>query len=109
IKSKECFDKFISIVQIQEGDASFIKDLTKYPKSEFNDELIAESEGYISEMDALAFGNASVNLGCGRKKVDDNIDYSASIILNRKPGDKVSKGDVICKIYGKSKDKVNAA
>ena len=97
------------MIDIQGGDSSYIKDISKYPKAKLEDSVLAESNGYISQMEALAFGNASVNLGCGRKKVDDKIDYSSSIILNKKPGDKVVKGDLICKITGETEDKVHAA
>ena len=45
-----------------------------------------------------------MNLGAGRVKKDDKIDYSAGIILDKTSGDYVKKGDVLCRIYGKEID-----
>jgi pyrimidine-nucleoside phosphorylase len=60
-------------------------------------------------MDALKAGLASVELGCGRKHIHDMIDYSAGIILNKKPGDSVKKGDMVYTVYGESKEKIQSA
>jgi len=44
-----------------------------------------------------------VDLGAGRKKADDVIDYAAGVMFDRKTGDEVRAGDVIARIQlGKS-------
>jgi pyrimidine-nucleoside phosphorylase len=105
----ECFGKFIEMVNIQGGDSSVIKDLNKYQKSKFSHDIKAAQSGYITSMEAIGFGHASVNLGCGRKAVHHGIDYSSGIILEKKPGDELSKGDVICRIFGESESKIEHA
>ena len=109
LENGECFDKFIELVELQGGDSDLIKSPNKYPKAKYEDVIKAGSDGYIETLDALSFGNAAVNLGCGRKTVDDKIDYSAAILLEKKIGNAVKKGDVICRIHGESKEKVNSA
>ena len=52
---------------------------------------------------------ASVNLGCGRKAVHHAIDYSAGILLEKKVGDRVSKGELICTVLGEEESKVEHA
>jgi pyrimidine-nucleoside phosphorylase len=47
-------------------------------------------------MNAEAVGIASMILGAGRETMDSTIDHSAGIILKKKVGDYVNKGDVIC-------------
>lgn len=105
----ECFSKFIEIVETQGGDTSCIINPDLYPKPKVNAELRAEESGYISQQDALKFGRASVNLGCGRKKMIDTIDYASGIILKKKSGDKVEKGDIVCIVKGESEHKVESA
>ena len=61
--------------------------------------LTAPSDGYISAIKADMIGNASVELGAGRLKKTDAIDYGAGICIYKKIGDKVSKGDSICTLY----------
>ena len=55
--------------------------------------------GYISRADTEAYGLASLALGAGRNTIEDEIDYSAGIILKRKTGDFVNAGDEIAVLY----------
>lgn len=102
ILNGECFKKFIALIEMQGGDVSMITSPENYPKAKIEDNIITEKAGYVRELDALTFGLAAVNLGCGRKTVDDKIDYSSAIILIKKIGDEVKAGDIICKIYGET-------
>jgi len=51
-------------------------------------------------------GEASVFLGAGRAKKSDSIDHSVGIVINRKVGDYIEKGDLMYTIYANSKEKV---
>jgi pyrimidine-nucleoside phosphorylase len=104
----ECYEKFIALVEMQGGDAELIKAPENYPKAKLSDNITAESGGYITGLDALTFGLAAVNLGCGRKTVEDKIDYSSAIIMDKKNGDKVTAGEVICSIYGETQAQVES-
>jgi pyrimidine-nucleoside phosphorylase len=109
LENGECFNKFIDIVKTQGGDASYFTTLKPYPQAKVREEITSEVDGYISKLDALQFGLAAVNLGCGRKKVDDKIDYSSGIILLKKVGDKVKKGEIVCLLFGETDEKINHA
>lgn len=109
LASGECFKKFLDMVQMQGGDPSLIQNMDKYPEAKFDDEVKAAESGYIEKLDALTFGTAAVNLGCGRKTIEDKIDYSAAILLEKKIGHSVSKGEVICRVKGEDKRKVKHA
>ena len=60
---------------------------------------LEESDAYVDHIDALMIGEAAMNLGAGRATLTDKIDHAVGIVLNKKVGDKVSKGDVIATIY----------
>ncbi len=62
-------------------------------------EVRAQKSGIISAIAADTVGHASVELGAGRMKKDDEIDYGAGISFDKKRGDSVFEGDVICKLY----------
>ncbi|HMQ81197.1 MAG TPA: hypothetical protein PKD94_16645, partial [Ignavibacteria bacterium] len=104
----ECFDKFISLVKLQGGDIKFIKNTSLYPEAKFTEVIRSKDDGYVSKLDALTFGLAAVNLGCGRKTVEDKIDYSSAVLLDKKIGDKVNKDDIICRIYGETDVQVSS-
>jgi pyrimidine-nucleoside phosphorylase len=60
-------------------------------------------------MNAEEIGISSVVLGAGREKKDDIIDMTAGIILNKKTGDKIKKGDVIATLYTSNKNSLKSA
>ncbi len=62
-------------------------------------EITATDDGYICRLDALSFGEASMLLGAGRQKKEDVIDPGAGILLCKKIGDRVSRGDVIARLF----------
>ena len=60
-------------------------------------------------MNAEKYGIAALVLGAGRSKKEDVIDYSAGILIAKKRGDKVQKGDVIATIYSSSPENFDEA
>ena len=60
-------------------------------------------KGTIEKINALEFGKLSLRLGAGKENIDDKIDYTVGIKLNKLVGDKVKKGDILATIYYKKK------
>jgi pyrimidine-nucleoside phosphorylase len=52
---------------------------------------------------------AALELGAGRKTMEDKIDPKAGIIFEVKIGDKIKRGDVIAELHSQSVDKINTA
>ncbi|MFQ5425526.1 MAG: thymidine phosphorylase [Gaiellales bacterium] len=63
--------------------------------------LEAWADGYVSRLDALAIGQASVVLGAGRATKADSIDHAAGIVCRRKHGEAVSTGDRLAEVHGR--------
>jgi len=99
IKNGKAFEKFKEFVKAQGGDLEYIEHPEKFPVSKHLIEIKSESEGYIKTIDALAIGLGSCHLGGGRMKLTDTIDMSAGIILNKKVGDFVKKGELLCTLH----------
>ena len=87
--------KLADMVAAQGGDAAVIRDTSKFDAAPFRREVLAKESGYMSAMNAERVGIASVALGAGREKKGDPIDMAAGIILERKTGDYVEKGEVL--------------
>ncbi len=104
IKSGKALQKLIDMVNAQGGDSSVIIDTDKFEKAPCSFEVKAPSDGYISHMDAERCGIASMLLGAGRETKDSVLDYSAGIVLKKKTGDKVAKGDVIGFLYASKEE-----
>ncbi len=103
------YRKFLEMVSAQGGNTDVIENTDKMQKAAFRKEIICEYDGYISLTDAEKIGSASVVLGAGRVNKEDSIDYTAGIILHKKAGDSVSKGDVIAELFTSSKETLKAA
>lgn len=99
IQNGKAYNKFIELVKNQGGDIEYVKDVTKFEKAKIIQEVISTTEGYVQEINAEEIGKLSCDLGAGRKTKNDKIDLQVGIVLNKKIGDFVSKGDKLATIY----------
>lgn len=109
IKSGKALEKFKEWISHQGGNGNWIENPDNFPKAEFKEDIISEKDCYISSMNAEEIGISSVILGAGREKKEDAIDFSAGIVLNKKTGDKVAKGDIIATLHTNNKDSLKTA
>ena len=102
---KECiadgsaFNKFLEMVAAQGGDVEYILHPEKFELAKNIIPIYAKEEGYVEEINALEIGLSSMTLGGGRETLEDVIDMSAGIMLNKKVGDYVKEGDVLCYLH----------
>lgn len=108
LHSGKAFDKFCEFVEAQHGDVSFVQQ-TQFPKAAIIREYTASSSGFLAEVDALAIGNASMLLGAGRKTKESTIDPMSGLVLNKKQGDRVEKGDLMASMYTDDENKIPLA
>lgn len=99
LKDQSALNRLIAMAEAQGGDSSVLKDVNKFKKTSCSYEIKAESSGYISHMDTEKCGITSVLLGAGRETKDSPIDYSAGLILHKKTGDFVEKGETLATLY----------
>lgn len=99
IKNGKAFEKFKEFVKAQGGDVEYIDHPEKFPVSKNLIEIRSEHEGYIKTIDALTIGLGSCHLGGGRMKLTDVIDMSAGVYLNKKVGEFVKKGELLCTLH----------
>ncbi len=99
LHSGKAFLKFKEWISSQGGNIDWIENPDLFPVSQYEYEIKAENDGYISQMDAEKIGICAVILGAGRENKESVIDMSAGIILKKKTGDEVKKGDTIATLY----------
>lgn len=105
IKDGSAFNLFVKMVEAQSGDISYILNPDKFIVAEKIIPVLAKTSGYIKTIEALDIGVSSMRLGGGRATIEDVIDMSAGIVLNKKVGDKVEKNDVLCYLHTNKDDK----
>jgi len=105
IENGKAFKKFLEIVELQGGNTDYINYPEKYPKPKYSKKLRSTNNGFIKEMNTYQIGMASLELGAGRRTKKDIIDHKAGIVIHKKIGDSVKKGELICELYSDSKIK----
>ncbi|MGE7856561.1 pyrimidine-nucleoside phosphorylase [Bacillus sp. NPDC094064] len=95
-KALQSFKTFLSA---QGGDASVVDDPSKLPQAQFKIEVEAKEDGYVSEIVADEIGTAAMLLGAGRATKESEIDLAVGLMLRKKVGDSVKKGDALVTIY----------
>lgn len=99
IESGQALEKMQTFVNAQGGDPKYVIDPTNLPSAQFAFELHAKEKGWIAEMAADKIGTAAMLLGAGRQTKNAHIDLSVGIVLKKKIGEHVQKGESILTIY----------
>ncbi|WP_342560669.1 pyrimidine-nucleoside phosphorylase [Psychrobacillus sp. FSL W7-1457] len=97
----EIFKQFI---KWQGGNENVVDNTNLLPKAAFVTELTAKEAGYVTYMEADEIGTAAMLLGAGRATKESEIDLAVGIILNKKVGDRVEKGESLATIHANSED-----
>jgi len=100
IASGKAYAVFENFIKSQGGD------LKRLPKAKNVVAVPSIKEGYINKIDAKALGLCAVEMGAGRFTKEDSIDYSVGIVLKKKVGDMVNKGDTLAYLHLNSKEKI---
>ena len=109
IEDGSAFEKMKEWIAAQGGDVAQIEDTSLLPRAKFSFDVLSDTDGYITEMNAEEIGKASVMLGAGRASKEDKIDYAAGIVIHKKVGDEVKKGDLLATLYYDNGSPDNAA
>ena len=105
IENGKALAKFKELVSNQGGNVKYLEDTSKFEKTKYIMEVISNEDGYVKNLDAEKIGVASVHLGAGRVKKEDDIDKAVGIIVNKKISDKVQKGEVLALVYTNDEEK----
>lgn len=109
IYSGKALEKFREIIKSQNGDDNIIDDYTKLPSASIKYEVKSKQDGFINNIDALKIAKACKNLGAGREKKSDTIDYSAGIYLEKKYSEPVKTGETIAVIHTNKQETLKEA
>jgi pyrimidine-nucleoside phosphorylase len=93
----------------QGGDAGVVDHPEKLGAPKSSGQLFAARDGFLTCLDAGIVGHTAVILGAGREKKGGSIDLLAGIMLHKKTGDMVNKGDLLAEVFAGEPQKIAAA
>jgi pyrimidine-nucleoside phosphorylase len=106
ITDGSALSKFRLLVEAQGGEASYVDDVSRFPRAKFVEVVEAPRSGSISQIHARSVGEAAVTLGAGRAKKSDPIDHAVGFVIHRKVGDKVEEGEALFTIHANDESKL---
>ncbi|MEP7199976.1 MAG: thymidine phosphorylase, partial [Chloroflexota bacterium] len=120
IESGRALQKFREWIAAQGGDARVADEHPErdehpepvegslLPRATHIEDVAAPRDGYIVALDALAVGQSAMRLGAGRMKKGDPIDLAVGVVLRKKIGDRVARGDPLFTIHANDGQKLRA-
>jgi len=99
IHNGKALEKLREVITAQGGDPRVVDDYSLLPQAKYITELKAETSGYVKDLPAQPIGELSMQLGAGRTTKEESIDYAVGIVLNKKIGDYVEKGETLAYIH----------
>jgi len=105
IKNKAALHKFKEFIISQGGNVDVVSNPKALQQAKIETKVICSEEGYIQKIDAAKLGYCTMRLGAGCEYKGQEIDLSAGIMLEKRVGDRIEKGQSLCTIYANMKQK----
>lgn len=109
ITSGAAIAKLKEFVKAQGGDTACIDDTNLLPKAKYIIPVLADKDGVVEKIHAESIGLIAMELGAGRATKESVIDLAVGIVLNKKRGEQVVKGDVIAYIHSNDENNIEKA
>ena len=103
------FETFKQFIVAQGGVEDEVLHPEKLPSANYIEDVICEENGYVSKIQTEEIGRISLLLGGGRETKESEIDLAVGLVLRKKHGDKVEKGEALATIHANDLEKLAQA
>ncbi|MEX1047936.1 MAG: thymidine phosphorylase [Akkermansiaceae bacterium] len=93
---------FDQLVAAQGGNPTDLPRLAEIHKAPLIREVIAPAGGVVSAMNAGMIGQAGLQLGAGRAKASDGVDFAVGFDRLVKCGEPIHAGQAVCRIHARN-------
>lgn len=109
LRSGAVWGKFQQMVAAQGGKVSALEKMTTVHKAPFIGEFKAAQSGLLRRMDAGGIGQVVLELGAGRAKAADPVDFAVGCDQIAKTGIEVHAGDVLLRVHARTRAALDQA
>lgn len=102
LRDGSAWDKFVAMVEAQGGDASALENIRAIHSAPVVTAVNAPASGTLARLDALEIGRLCVELGAGRAKADDDVDFSVGVECLAKEGERVEQGQPVFLVHSRA-------
>jgi len=107
LSSGKALEKMRALLAAQSSSDKVLDDLSILPSAKIVKEVTSNKSGYLNSIDVLELGIIARDLGAGRIKKEDNIDYSVGLVMYKRVGDAVKEGEKLADIHASSEQNAN--
>lgn len=107
VRSGAACDRFMQMVERQGGDVATLENLGARESFVPAGRVEATRDGYVGSIDALEIGRTAVSMGAGRAKKGEPVDLLAGIVLQKRAGDPIRRGEVAALLYTKRTERID--
>ena len=102
VASGKALEMFARMIEAQGGDPEAVHRYELLPRAPVIRDYRTARDGVVEEIPPRPVGHAIIALGGGRSRTDDVIDPAVGLMITAKPGDRVSRGDVLAVIHART-------
>ena len=99
IKNGKALEILKDFISLSGGDGQVVNNYKLLPLPKSTSEVYSTKDGFVENIKAEEIGKAAMVIGAGRATKEDEIDHTVGILLKKKVGDLVKKGDLIAEIH----------
>lgn len=109
LEDQSALDKLAEFIGAQGGDKALVYHPEGLPKASLIEEIVSPVDGYIEHIVCDEIGICSLILGGGRETKESEIDLSVGLVLSKKVGDYVKRGESLATIHANDSEKLRLA
>lgn len=99
LKNGKALESFRELIKRQGGDHQVIDDYSRLPMAKNTKEVLSPKKGFIGSIACQEIGEHIVELGGGRKKTSDVIDFGVGITVHKRVGERVKLNEPLITIH----------
>jgi thymidine phosphorylase len=104
VSSGRALETLGSIIEAQGGDPRVLDDPALLPQAGEVEVFRAPRDGVVTQIEPRRIGRAILELGGGRRTIEEEIDPSVGFVIPAKPGDRVKAGEPLASVFARNRD-----
>lgn len=103
ISSGQALQKLAEVIEAQGGNPAVLDDPSVLPQAAEVEVFRAPRDGVVASVEPRRIGRAIIELGGGRRTIEDQVDPSVGFVIPAKPGDRVKTGEPLASVFARDR------